>query len=171
MTSRISEFELGWLSGLLEGEAYFGFPLCIRLKMVDEDIILRALVLFQRITGKQLEVKYKKVYSDNHSQTCEVSIYGDNAAKVMRTVVKYMSARRRKRIWQALNGRRVEKNKINLSNVVLNLLTRSGKQIEATPAAQGHKPQLDRTSGTLASPRHHGPATEAQLPSRIRRRA
>ena len=50
-------------------------------------------------------------------------------------------------------------------------IARSGKTIEATPAAQGHKPQLDRTTGTLASPRHHGPATEAQPPSRIRRRA
>jgi len=107
----LTEFELGWLSGLLEGEGYFGLRSDtktpqIKLEMTDEDIVLRALLLIQRLTGKQHAIAtVNRKGNRSHCQpTYIIALYSRDAIKVMKAVVRYMGSRRRQRIWQSLNG-------------------------------------------------------------------
>lgn len=109
--SCLTSYELGWLVGLLEGEAYFGLnhqgkktPVFhFALDMVDEDIVLKASNTISKILNKPCTVRA----FDRKDRICQQSfrlvLYGDNAKRVMQAVVPYMGYRRRKRIWQSLN--------------------------------------------------------------------
>lgn len=127
MEQGLSQFELGWLAGLMEGEGYFGLrsdthTAQVKLEMTDEDIVLRALILIQRITGKQhaithVERREKRI----ELQTYVIAIYSKDAIKVMKKLIKYMGARRRRKIWQTLNRYREDKTpkaKVDLTAIV-----------------------------------------------------
>jgi hypothetical protein len=116
--ARLSDFELGWLVGILEGEGYFGYECTqrVQVKMTDEDSVVRAAALFERITEQTCLVLYedKSKYNVNWQDAWKVVITGDRARIVMRYVVKYMGYRRRQRIWQCLNKHKEEKQTFNL---------------------------------------------------------
>ena len=107
--ARISDFELGWLCGILEGEGTFGFnsgTQRIGLQMTDEDAVYRVASLFERITEGLAEVHSvnRTQPNPNHKDMFGLMICGERARVVMRLVVNHMSYRRRQRIWQSLNG-------------------------------------------------------------------
>lgn len=102
----LSDLELGWLAGLLEGEGGFQFggnTQTIRLEMSDEDIVVRAALLIKKMIGKEPTIRYQHRGNDKHSATYIISISGENARFVMKTIVGLMGKRRRQRIWQCLN--------------------------------------------------------------------
>jgi len=108
----LSDFELGWLAGILEGEGCFDLSTNrtprVRVSMTDEDIVLRVSILFTRITGcyHQVFVHTPKGQGERrkaHQQAYTVAAYGSNAVKVIKKTVKYMGARRRQRMWQTVN--------------------------------------------------------------------
>lgn len=103
--SELSQFEAGWLIGILEGEGTFLMDNSQRVAvdMTDMDTIRRLAGLLSRLLDKPLDIQW----IDNnrgYSMVYRVSIHGENARTVMRLVVRYMSQRRRRRIWQCLNG-------------------------------------------------------------------
>lgn len=123
----ITDNELYWLAGLLEGEGSFqcgsyskNLNLRVSLQMTDEDVVLRALVLIQRITGRQYSIyEYSPKREGRRCLTAyRVTVYGKDAIKVMKKVVRLMGQRRRKRIWQLLNGYRQPVEKPDLSNIL-----------------------------------------------------
>lgn len=105
--SAISDYDLGWLVGLLEGEAHFGYysqTQRVVLRMTDEDTVLKCASLFEQITGQTCNVvEEMKGHIENHQHTFLILIYGERARTIMELVVKRMSFRRRKKIHQALN--------------------------------------------------------------------
>jgi hypothetical protein len=103
----LSTFELGWLVGILEGEGTFlmhnGSPR-VAVEMCDKDTIDRLEIVLAKMLSYpigRLEVQDKR---PNTQLLYRVTVHGDRARMVMREVVKYMSNRRRGRIWQCLNG-------------------------------------------------------------------
>lgn len=102
--TKLSDFELGWLVGILEGEGHFGIytSQVVEVNMTDEDTIYKVASLYERIFSTTVKVmtiqktKGKDVYC--------VRIYGERARTIMQLVVAHMSYRRRQTIWQCLNG-------------------------------------------------------------------
>jgi hypothetical protein len=101
-----TDLELAWLAGLLEGEGYFGYcgTQYVRLKMTDEDVILKAAVLCGRMVNKTIPIVEDKPFNLRHSRTYRFTLSGNSARIVMWAVVSYMGFRRRKKIWQSLHG-------------------------------------------------------------------
>lgn len=105
----LSQLELGWLVGLLEGEGTFRYQngTChVVIKMVDEDTICKYIDVIYKLTSRRYEMKSYDRAHENRQQIYQVNICGENARIVMRTIVPYMSQRRKQRIWQSLNGYR-----------------------------------------------------------------
>lgn len=123
----LSEFEFGWLVGILEGEGCFDLhkknpnqkgTQRIKVMMNDEDTIHRVRDLFYRLTGKQASI-YRQTYEkENWEDSYQITLSGKDAALVMRMVVKHMSIRRRQKIWQCLNFYRVQYKKMDIANIV-----------------------------------------------------
>lgn len=127
MEQGLTEFELGWLAGLMEGEGYFGLrsdthTAQVKLEMTDEDVVLRALLLIQRITGRQHAITHvERKEKRNNLQTYVIAIYSKDAIKVMKKLIKYMGTRRRRKIWQTLNRYREDKTpkaKVDLTTIL-----------------------------------------------------
>lgn len=119
----LSPFELGWLVGILEGEGYFGYEKWsyrVQVKMTDLDTIERVAKLFFKVTGRVPAIHESPNRNVNDSLPYVVSLHGNDAKLVMKTVVKHMSWRRRARIWQSLNKFRPKYKK--LPNNVIELL-------------------------------------------------
>lgn len=121
----ITDIELGWLAGLLEGEASFTMNsdskgVRIQLAMTDEDVVLRALIIVQAITGKRHNVYcYDAPKSKpDWSAAYKLNICGKDAKKVMKKIVRLMGQRRRKKIWQLLNGYREPKVSMTKDEIV-----------------------------------------------------
>lgn len=127
----ISDIELGWLAGILEGEGWFGLARkcpCIRVNMTDEDIMIRLSSLLGEITGKEHKLYMLEKNGANDAQCYRVQVSADAAKRVMRLVVRHMGHRRRQRIWQTLNGYVPKQKKIDITK--LRLI--SGSRAEVT---------------------------------------
>ena len=126
----ISELDIGWLAGLLEGEGSFRYyhSQQIDLNMTDEDVVER----YARITGELTESKVNIVVRNDskankkHKVVFRVTISGERARIVMRTIVGHMGWRRRQRIWQSLN-KYIPKRKKTLQECGINVVD-LGKQ-------------------------------------------
>jgi hypothetical protein len=126
MGSQLSDFELGWLVGILEGEGtfrYFHKSQKVVVQMSDEDTVYRIAATFERLTGQTCEVKDVKPQKTHHSLMHYVALNGESARIVMRTVVKHMSHRRRQKIWQCLNAFDIENKRVKIDLVKLALVT------------------------------------------------
>jgi hypothetical protein len=103
----ISDLEIGWLVGLLEGEGNFrydGKTQRIQLKTTDEDIIYKYVDLIKRLTRQELHInRYADMKNRNYKEYYQSVIMGNKARAIMKLVVCYMGKRRRQQIWQALN--------------------------------------------------------------------
>lgn len=112
MKHSLTDLEVGWLAGLLEGEGGFQFgggSQTIRLEMTDEDIVLRAAALIHKLTNHLPNVRFQYRGNRDHSGTYIFSISGPVACQVMKLIVPYMGYRRRQRIWQVLNRHKAKK--------------------------------------------------------------
>lgn len=116
----IAERELFWLAGILEGEGYFGLrsddrkTVQLKVEMTDEDIVLRIAHIVGKVTSKHYDLSYVSRKDKRHvSDTCILALYGKDAAKIMKLIVPFMGQRRRKKIWQTLNGHFEQKIKID----------------------------------------------------------
>lgn len=117
--SAISDYDLGWLVGLLEGEGHFGYytqTQRVVLRMTDEDVVFKCAALFEQITGEPCNVT-EEMHVGRRQHTFLILIYGDRARQIMQLVVKRMGQRRRKKIHQALNKYNVKK-KVTISEVL-----------------------------------------------------
>lgn len=102
--SVLSDFELGWLVGILEGEGSFGLhnSQVIEVNMTDEDTIYKVASIYERVLG--IAVNVTEIQKSRGKDVYCVRIYGERARIIMRLVVTHMSYRRRQIIWQCLNG-------------------------------------------------------------------
>ncbi len=123
--SELSSFELGWLCGILEGEGCFDLHRNQRITvgMTDEDVIYKVAALFERVTKSPCNVNLQYPQKMHHSVCYKAQLDGEKAKIVMRLVVKYMSSRRRQKIWQCLNHYAPKNVKLDL--VQLNLVKRA----------------------------------------------
>lgn len=99
----LSDFELGWLVGILEGEGHFGLyaSQVIEVNMTDEDIIYRVASMYERILNVTVNVTL--IQKAQGKDVYCARIYGERARIIMRLVVTHMSYRRRQIIWRCLN--------------------------------------------------------------------
>lgn len=97
-----SEFELGYIVALLEGEGCFaldkGSPL-ITIQMMDSDTVSKA-ALIMDVIGRIRMVEARGL---GREVTYKFSIYGREAIKWMRIVLPYMSNRRSTKINEIIN--------------------------------------------------------------------
>lgn len=105
MKIKLSNFELGWLVGILEGEGCFTYnnTQIVRIQMVDEDVMEAVRVLLSKITGKEIEMVECEEKRSNRQNTYAINVSGERARQIMKTVVPFMHFRRRQKIWQLLN--------------------------------------------------------------------
>ncbi len=96
----MSDLELAWLAGLLEGEGCFSLHRRspeIRLQMTDRDVVERVALLFggRRVTaGKPRNWGKQTVFT--------TSTQGDSAVQIMRAIRPHMGERRGARIDELL---------------------------------------------------------------------
>lgn len=112
----LTQLELGWLIGLLEGEGCFDFDGSqrIALGMTDEDTVHKAAEYLSRLAGNKASVAEDYTQNKRGYQLMHYTyLYGENARIVMRAIVPYMSYRRRQQIWRSLNGFKAPKIKLN----------------------------------------------------------
>jgi hypothetical protein len=101
----MTETELAWLAGLLEGEGTFTINYvkgksdqpCIEVKMVDLDVIERACALMGRVS-----VYARKPDQTGHQIQYRVRLRGKRAAHLMRQLLPHMGKRRQARIREIL---------------------------------------------------------------------
>ncbi len=107
--SNLSDFELGWLVGILEGEGHFGFytSQVVEVNMTDEDTLYKIASIYERILGVPITVL--SIPKKSGQEVFSVRVYGERARTIMHLVVTHMSYRRRQKIWQCLNSFRPEK--------------------------------------------------------------
>lgn len=118
----LTEYELGWLIGILEGEGSFGYYTAsqyIDLASTDEDTVCRAAILFEKITGQTFNIAIRE---DPRNHMVRKTAYrlragGENARTIMKLIVKHMSARRRSQIWRSLNRYQPPKKKLDIKAI------------------------------------------------------
>jgi hypothetical protein len=122
MSKILSDLELGWLVGILEGEGCFTFDGCprIQIQMTDEDVIKRIAELFELIIGKTINIHERDTQHINKNRQVvhAIRVNGDSARMVMLTVVRHMGYRRRQRIWQCLNGYKVKHTNLKAADIL-----------------------------------------------------
>lgn len=122
--SKISNQDFYWLVGLLEGEGCFAYggrwssDVHITVEMADEDIINRVARLFEQLADQEVNVREKSRKNAKWSRTYVANIGGHNARDIMRKLAKHMGFRRRKRIWQCLNGYNEPKSDMTAADIV-----------------------------------------------------
>jgi hypothetical protein len=94
----VTEFELGWLVAILEGEGSFGFDHSLRVQMRNCD--LEVVGRFVNLTDAG--VSEQKGYKANHSTSYVAYLCGARAKELMLLVAPYMSEKRRNQIRDAL---------------------------------------------------------------------
>lgn len=118
-----TDFELGWLIGLLEGEGHFSYAGTQQLVvgMTDEDTIHKLKNLCEKVLKLDKPIHLITTHTGRNQDLTMFSIrlYGAKARAIMRLIVRYMSNRRRVAIWQALN--KFSGTKLNVSALLIEL--------------------------------------------------
>jgi hypothetical protein len=105
--NKLTDFEKGWVVGLLEGEGCFPRYSCgkmsVEIKMGDRDVIER----YHTILGNPNEIyehptKKKTVEGKPYATMFESRFYGDRAKLLMIDVYPHMSDRRKQRIQELI---------------------------------------------------------------------
>ena len=116
----LTEFEFGWLAGLLEGEGsfgYYGSTQSLNVRMVDEDTVHRVARDLEMLIGSNVVVRSIESNSDGVSRQTVyyIQLYGERARIAMRALVPFMGYRRRQQIWRGLNRYKPKKNVIDIT--------------------------------------------------------
>lgn len=134
----ITERELFWLIGILEGEGSFSYTKKthrVQVQMVDEDVMVRVSAIVTKITGR----KHNLIYCGNRDRanvqpSQMLSITGESARAVMCLIVTHMGHRRRIRIWQCLNNYTAKRLKLDIKELVEKAQQKTGTtQINVVP--------------------------------------
>ena len=105
----MTDIEIAWLAGLLEGEGSFGnyskktmVDLRLQLSMSDRDVIAKA----AKLLGKENIYTYdrfgQKNYRSNHKPLHVLQVRGYAAARTMEAILPFMGIRRRTKILELL---------------------------------------------------------------------
>lgn len=108
----MTDIELGWLAGLLEGEGSFScerrpfdnMRRLIWLSMTDLDVVMRYKELVERVTGHTHTVTPRKLASEKHRQQYKIVLRNEHALKIMRLILPHMGERRKERIEKCIVG-------------------------------------------------------------------
>lgn len=105
---RLTDYELGWLVGLIEGDGCFtrdGQNLCAQIRMTDLDTVSKVARLF----GASVNGPYQSGEGDGHKRkpVYMCSLRGKRARSLMVALQPYMSLRRQNKI-QELMGSQIE---------------------------------------------------------------
>lgn len=107
MGIKLTELELAWLAGLLEGEGSFVPPPPsdpnrprISIEMTDRDIVRRVATMFELayVQSRRYETKV------NWKQSFCVILRGQRAVSLMKRLYPYMGERRKKRINEIISS-------------------------------------------------------------------
>lgn len=101
----VTDYELGWIIGILEGEAYFGRnnnTTRLSLEMTDEDTMITAATILGKLLGTAIVVS-SRMPNGNRQEAFGVFLSGTRAMTILKIVVSHMHSRRRAKIWQAIN--------------------------------------------------------------------
>lgn len=102
---KFSDFDFGWLVGILDGEGTFiltnkkRYPR-ISVKMTDVDTIDRFAKLVEREHSIFIDTKITRMYG--WKKTHRVDITGRKAVEIMKLIYPHMSGRRKERIQEIL---------------------------------------------------------------------
>lgn len=100
----MTENEIAWLAGLLEGEGSFNLnkkhSIAVKLEMTDEDVVRKA----QSTTGVG-RVVARPSRKKGHKPTWSWVITGNNANSVLVQILPFMGARRTEAIQNLLSAR------------------------------------------------------------------
>ncbi len=99
--------DIAWLAGILEGEGTFLFGTSpkIGIQMVDRDVLVRVANIMERYIDKRPKIaEINRVGINNRQSVYNIQIYSQSALIIMQLIVHHMGDRRRKKIWQILNG-------------------------------------------------------------------
>ena len=102
----LTDYEYGWLVALLEGEGTFGYTKntqTLHIKMCDKDVMLKLNAIFAKIFGQEFHMHTHLPPGQYDNEIWGISIYGENAGYIMKSVVRHMGYRRRQQIYRALN--------------------------------------------------------------------
>lgn len=112
----MTEIEIAWLAGLLEGEGSFGnyskktmVDLRLQLAMGDRDVIEKAAAVVGGAPVYTYDRKGQKGFRDHHKPQHKFTLRGYKAARIMEAVLPFMGARRSAKITELLaqwNARR-----------------------------------------------------------------
>ena len=118
-----TNFELGWLIGLLEGEGHFSYAGTQQLVvgMTDEDTILKFKSLCEKVLKLDKPIHLITTHTGRNQDLpmFAIRLYGAKSRAIMKLVVKHMSKRRRVAIWQALN--KFSGTKLNITSLLAEL--------------------------------------------------
>ena len=110
MDARMTENEIAWLAGLLEGEGSFGnyskitkVDLRLQLAMGDIDVVKRAADIVGGSPIYTYDRKGQKGFRDHHKPQHKITLRGYKAARVMEAILPYMGERRSAKIIELLN--------------------------------------------------------------------
>jgi hypothetical protein len=121
MTKNLTEAEFWWMVGILEGEGFFDYnngTQRISIAMTDLDTIQKVSGIFTKISGREYSIRHRHYEKAEYSTLYEVHVFGQTAREILLTIVPHMSARRRQRIWQMLNGYRPKIQKLDVAQIV-----------------------------------------------------
>jgi len=115
----LTDLELGWIVGLLEGEGSF---YCQRMKQsvirrtvsiatTDLDVLLKYKLIVEKVTNHthNIRIDKKKVHKDQY----RITIVNQHAIRLMKLILTHMGERRKLKIEQCLIGYLPEKRKAN----------------------------------------------------------
>lgn len=99
----MTEIEIAWLAGLLEGEGSFNlqcskYPVGIWLHMTDEDVVAKACVM--------LGTKYHKMgkRKEHWKDSYKTGLRGRRAIEIMKQILPYMGQRRTLKLQDCINS-------------------------------------------------------------------
>ena len=98
-----SEFELGWIVALLDGEGSFlekSYSPAIDISMIDYDTVFKAALILGMSPHR---IRIVKKYESHHKQQYNFRLHGKNALRWMRILRPYMSERRGAKIDEIIN--------------------------------------------------------------------
>jgi len=72
--------------------------------MADRDVMVRVANVFERYIGKRPNIAEIHRQEPNKQPVYSIQIYSQSALIIMQLIVHHMGDRRRKKIWQILNG-------------------------------------------------------------------
>src|ERR1700744_1320606 len=117
----MSEIEIAWLAGILEGEGCFSFrgTPTITVVMTDHDIVERVAKLFNKHVHESDGAKA------HHKRIFRASIYGDAAIAMMKIILPYMGVRRTAKINEIFDSRKIRSGYVRGENAPLAKMTNS----------------------------------------------